>query len=506
MSGFINNQPPARRGLGEENTMRRNTMKGITGYLVYVVSSLLLVLLTTCTGRKQARPNIILIIADDQSYNTLPVLGNNEVRAPNLERLAAQGTLFTHSYNMGGWHGAVCVASRTMLNTGRFVWRAEQASTQLDSLAGRGEMWSQLMKQAGYETFFSGKWHVSIEPEKIFDHAVHTRPGMPETVPGAYNRPVEGEDDKWSPFDMTIGGFWEGGKHWSEVLGDDAVDFIRIASENDDPFFMYLAFNAPHDPRQSPKEYVDRYPVDQISVPESFLPLYPYAEEIGCGEDLRDERLAPFPRTEYSVRVHRQEYYAIISHMDEQIGRMLDALAASGQDENTYIFFTADHGLAVGCNGLMGKQNMYDHSIRTPMIVVGPDIPANRKLDTGVYLQDVMPTAIELSGGKIPEYVEFKSLMPYLRNNGQQESYDAIYGCYMDLQRMIRKDGYKLIAYPYAGRLRLYDLSEDPLEMNDLADDPGKQQLVRELFTELEELGQKMDDTLNIRSFFSEFQ
>jgi arylsulfatase A-like enzyme len=481
-------------------------MKKTTVYPVSIIAALFMILLTACTGNVTSRPNIILIIADDQSYNTIPCMGNEEVRAPNLEQLAARGTLFTHAYNMGGWHGAVCVASRTMLNTGRFIWGAQQAGRQLDTLAGRGELWSQLMKQAGYETFFSGKWHVNIEPEKIFDHVVHTRPGMPGTVPGAYNRPVAGQQDPWSPFDTTLGGFWEGGRHWSEVLGDDAVEFIRMASQNKDPFFIYLAFNAPHDPRQSPREFVDSYPADRIAVPRSFLPVYPYAAEIGCGEELRDERLAPFPRTEYAVRVHRQEYYAIISHMDQQIGRMLDALEASWQAENTYIFFTADHGLAVGNHGLMGKQNMYDHSLRTPLIVTGPGVKAGQRLDADVYLQDVMPTAVELSGLKVPGYVEFKSLIPHLEAKRPGKSYEAIYGCYMDLQRMIRTDNYKLIAYPYAGRLRLYDLVNDPLEMNDLAGDPGRQKLVRDLFTRLVHLGQEIDDTLDLEPFFPQFQ
>ena len=114
---------------------------------------------------------------------------------------------------------------------------------------------------------------------------------------------------------------------------------------------MYVAFNAPHDPRQSPKEYVDMYALERMKVPESFLPEYPYKEDIGAGKNLRDERLAPFPRTEYSVKVNRQEYYALITHMDAQIGLILDGLEKSGNADNTWIFFSADHGL-------MGKQNL----------------------------------------------------------------------------------------------------------------------------------------------------
>jgi len=460
----------------------------------------------SCNVDKPEQPNIIFIFADDQSYNTVHAQGNVEIRTPNLDKLAGQGTYFTHAYNMGAWGGAVCVASRAMLNTGKFIWRARQADHNMDQLAVEGQMWSQVMKQAGYETYFSGKWHVKTDPEKIFDHVVHVRPGMPHTVPEAYNRPLEGEKDKWSPFDQSVGGHWVGGKHWSEVLGDDAIDFIKQASEKDKPFFMYLAFNAPHDPRQSPEQYVNMYPLENISIPVSFQPKYPYKDEIGCGPGLRDERLAPFPRTEYAVKVHRQEYFAIITHMDAQIGRIMEALGKSGKKKNTYIFFTADHGLAVGNHGLMGKQNMYDHSIRPPMIVVGPGVEAGRELDMDVYLQDIMPTTIELAGLEVPDFVEFKSLLPKIKGEVSESSYDAVYGCYKDRQRMIRDDGYKLMAYPYAGKLRLYDMEKDPLELHDIAGEQSKLDLVRELFNKLVDLGKEMSDSLDLRSFFPEYQ
>ena len=161
-------------------------------------------------------------------------------------------------------------------------------------------------------------------------------------------------------------------------MANETISFLDQAAVSENPFFMYVAFNAPHDPRQSPREYVDMYPLENISVPENFLPEYPFRDEIGCGADLRDERLAPFPRTAYAVKVHRQEYYAIISHMDAQIKRILEHLEETGQAGNTYIFFTADHGLSVGHHGLMGKQNMFDHSMRPPLIVAGPHVPGGR--------------------------------------------------------------------------------------------------------------------------------
>ncbi|RLG28725.1 choline-sulfatase, partial [Methanosarcinales archaeon] len=336
----------------------------------------------------KSKPNILFIFADDQTYEALHALGCDELQTPNLDRLVRSGTTFTHAYNQGAWHGAVCVASRTMLNTGRFLWHAKQLEPKLKQETQAGRFWSQYMKGAGYDTYMSGKWHVKkIKPENIFDYVRDVRPGMPNQTPQGYNRPIEGQPDPWSPWDTKFEGYWKGGKHWSEVLGDHAVDFLGQAAKRENPFFLYLAFNAPHDPRQSPKEYVDKYPLKNVKVPENYLAEYPYKDAIGCGKKLRDERLAPFPRTPYAIKVHRQEYYAIISHMDAQIGRILDALEKSGKAKDTYIFFTADHGLAVGHHGLLGKQNMYDHSVRVPLMVTGPDIPKNHKIHAPVYLQ-----------------------------------------------------------------------------------------------------------------------
>ena len=453
---------------------------------------------------EKAKPNILFIFADDQTWESIHALGNKEVITPTLDKLAQEGMTFTHAYNMGGWHGAVCVASRTMLNTGRFIWNAYHNEKKLNQLAKERKLWSQLLEDAGYETYFSGKWHVQINPEKIFNHVKHVRPGMPPSVPEAYNRPVEGQPDAWSPYDTTIGGFWKGGKHWSEVLADDAEEFLSMAAKSDKPFFMYLAFNAPHDPRQSPKKFVDMYPLENISVPANFLPEYPYNGKIGYGRKLRDERLAPYPRTEYAVKVHRQEYYAIITHMDSQIRRIIDALEKTSKKDNTYIFFTADHGLACGSHGLMGKQSLYDHSIRPPLFVIGPDIPKNRKTDADVYLQDIMATTLELAGIQKPEYIEFSSLLNLVKEDSPKSQYNAIYGCYTNAQRMIRKNGFKLIAYPKAKALLLYDLHNDPLEMNDLGNDPQYEGMKKELFNELLALQEQMKDTTDLRSVFSD--
>ncbi len=327
----------------------------------------LLAFLTSVTLLHAAdKPNILFLFSDDQSYETVRASGHTDIDTPNLDRLAASGTTFTHAYNMGAWHGAVCVASRSMLVTGRTVWHAQAMEDKQKADVEAGRLWPQRMAALGYDTYFSGKWHVAANVRKAFDHVANLRPGMPGDTREGYNRPLPGKPDPWNPSDPAFGGHWKGGKHWSEVLGDDGVRFLGQAAKSDKPFFMYLAFSAPHDPRQSPKEYVDRYPLDRIKVPENFLPEYPQKEEMGAGKKLRDEKLAPFPRDEHAVKVHRREYYAIITHMDEQVGRILDALEKSGKAGNTWIFFTSDHGLACGHHGLMGKQNMYERARLRP--------------------------------------------------------------------------------------------------------------------------------------------
>lgn len=504
-----------------------------------ILPLLLILFLLGCQTQKETisptQPNIVLIFADDMTYSAVNALGNKEIHTPNLDHLVQEGTTFTHAYNMGGWNGAVCLASRAMMISGRYLWRAEQFTKNWRNKESEAyqKSWGKLMENAGYNTYMTGKWHVDAPADTIFQIAKHIRPGMPDdawqhhemvknfkevvgqkidgrvvkpedVMPVGYNRPLGEKDTSWSASDPKFGGFWEGGKHWSEVLKDDALDFIETAKTKDNPFFMYLAFNAPHDPRQAPQSFLDLYDLDNISLPKSFQPEYPNKEAIGCGQDLRDEALAPFPRTEYAAKVHIKEYYAIISHLDAQIGAIMDALEATGKMENTYIFFTADHGLAAGKHGFLGKQNLYDHSIRTPFMVKGPTIPKNKKMETDIYLQDVMATSLDLAGMEKPDYVEFNSLLPLVNGEKTTRNHLAIYGAYRDLQRMIRKDGYKLIVYPTIQQLLLYDVKNDPEEINNLAETPEQQNRIKGLFSDLIQLQKEMGDELDLREYFKE--
>ena len=243
----------------------------------------------------------------------------------------------------------------------------------------------------------------------------------------------------------------------------------------------------------------DRYPSSEIIVPRNFLPRYPYRDEIANPHRLRDENLAPMPRTKHSVQVHRREYYAIISHMDAQIGRVLDQLKKTGKAKDTYVVFTADHGLAVGQHGLFGKQNMYDHSVRVPFVVTGPGVAAGASNDAPVYLQDIIPTSLDWAGAETPDHVQFESIQPHIRGNGKKRDY--VYGAYLGVQRSITMNGYKLIYYPKANNMiRLYKVSEDPHETNDLmkSNHPSLKEVVSSLWDRLNTIQGEFGDTLKL--------
>ncbi len=460
-----------------------------------------LVLLSSSISRGDDQPNLLFLFADDQAYHTIHAMGNDEISTPNLDRLFDSGTTFTHAHNQGGWNGAVCVASRTMLNTGLYLWHAHAVDTKLkDDWVPRKKLWAQQLASAGYQTFFSGKWHVKADAQAVFEVTRNVRGGMPNQTDAGYNRPTSRDDDTWKPWDKSFQGFWKGGKHWSEVLGDDGVEYMNIATRDERPFFMYLAFNAPHDPRQSPKEFVDMYPVENIRVPASFLPEYPY--EIGSNR-IRDEKLAPFPRTQYAVQINRQEYYAIITHMDKQIGRILDALQTTGQADNTWIIFTADHGLGCGNHGLLGKQNMFDHSMRVPFTIVGPGVEAGRRIGKRIYLQDAMATTLELAGASIPEHVEFKSLLPALKSNSKDVT-GTVYGAYTETQRSVTVGQQKLVLYPKISVSLLFDLKQDPDERRDLSSRDGSHASKKALFQEFLAQQHVVGDNLDVLAAFPE--
>ena len=449
---------------------------------------------------QSSRPNFLFIIADDLTYRSIHSLNNPEVHSPNLDRLARSGCAFTHCFHQGAWQPAVCVPSRTMLNSGLTAFHARAG---LDNVP----TWGQTLQRAGYDTFICGKWHLNPTVlQRSFKEMGLVGDGVASTPLGgaAYGRPRPG--DSWEPWDESLKGHWYHTNLWlsetpdriehADVLYSNSVidHLLNQAAKRDTPFFFYLGLTSPHDPRQSPKEYLNLYPQDKIEVPPNFLPEHPFDQ----GDyEIRDEMLAPFPRTREAVQLHRHEYYALISHLDHQIGRILDALEKSGKASNTYVILTADHGLAVGEHGLMGKQNMYDCSIRMPLMISGPGIPAGKRVDELVYQHSMYATTCELAGIPVPASVEFPSLAPLLHGESRPV-HDAVFSYYREFQRAVRTRTHKLIVYPQVQRVQLFDIEKDPWEMHDLSEDPASASLKAGLMQRLKQFQQELGDNLSL--------
>jgi arylsulfatase A-like enzyme len=451
-----------------------------------------------------ARPNFLFMIADDLTYRGIHALFDQQVSTPNLDRLAARGCAFTRCFQQGSWTGAVCIASRTMLLTGLSTFRAEPVGPS--PLSDYTPLWPQTLRAAGYHTYMVGKWHLDpIMMQRCFDEMGPIGPAMFESVlPDAYHRPTPG--NTWAPWDKKLKGHWVDTQIWqnsaqheiahsSKMWADSAVDhLLHKVPRLNQPFFMYVGFNEPHDPRQAPKEFVDMFPPDKIELPPNYLPEFPFDNGDLRG---RDEQLAPFPRTRQAVQLHRSEYYAITAYMDAQIGRILDALERSGKADNTYVIFTSDHGLAVGQHGLMGKQNLFDHSIRIPWIIRGPGVPQGKKVEELVYQHSTFATTCDLAHVAVPESVEFPSLAALIHGPAAPQQ-DAVFSRYLDVQRAVRTKDYKLIVYPQVQRTQLFDLNKDPWEITDLAASPALKPVQEQLLGRLRSFQHELDDYLDL--------
>ena len=448
------------------------------------------------------KPNILFILTDDQRFDTIHALGNPQIQTPNLDRLAERGTAFTHAHIPGGTSGAVCMPSRAMINSGRTLFHLYQAGESIPQ--GHTTMGEHFRKN-GYDTIGIGKWHNGTEAfarsftdgDNIFFGGMWDHWNVPVNSfhpDGKYENKINYTTDFFHanhPMEV-IAERISAGVHSTELFTDSAVEFLRQEREN--PFFLYLAYLAPHDPRTMPKRFREMYRDEEIELPENFVADHPF--EIGInpkiGED-RDENLAAYPRTEQEVRRHIADYYAMISHIDYNIGRLMDALEKSGQLDNTIVVFTGDNGLAVGQHGLMGKQSLYDHSIRIPLILAGKGVEAGARRDDYVYLMDIYPTLCELCGLDIPASVEGKSFLPAL--SGEDCGHEDLYFAYTHLIRAVKDRRYKLIEYKlHPEENQLFDLAEDPHELHNLMGDPVHRATVERLHSRLLEYRNTWED------------
>jgi arylsulfatase A-like enzyme len=480
---------------------------------------LLATLLAAATANGAGKPNFLVIISDDQRPDTIHALGNRVIRTPHLDSLVSGGTAFTRATAAY----PICVASRAEILTGVCSFR-NGVPYGGGKLKPELAFWADALRQAGYRTGYVGKWHNDGTPKTrgyMETRGLYTGGGggKEQTLPRDWaGREVTGyrgwtlkTDDGRAEPEKGVGLTADISRRFADAaielinrkpgepvlgppkVGRDSVEPPLSRRRLDgvsphplladrEPFFLHVNFTAPHDPLHIPPGYAGKYDPQDIPLPANFLPEHPFDHGNLRG---RDEQLWPWPRTPGDVRGELAAYYAVIEHMDAQIGRVLAALRESGQAENTIIIFSTDQGLAVGSHGLRGKQNLYDHTFSVPLLFSGPGVPKSRRVAAQCYLRDLFPTTCELAGVKIPDTVQGKSLVPVL--TGKADSvYPHLIGCFTDTQRAIRTDRWKLIWYPKLDRRQLFDLAADPNELKDLSADPQHSATRGELRAKLE--------------------
>lgn len=450
--------------------------------LTKTVVALLLVIVSPANGETsdEAQPNVLLIVSDDQRPDTIAALGNEVIRTPNLDELVRRSSVFSRAVCAN----PICTPSRGEILSGCSGYRTgvrDFGSTQPAGFVSFAET----MRRGGYETIYVGKWHNKGRPS---DYGYQTTAGLfsgggskwmkPNQV-DAHGRPVTGytgwifqsSDGSEKHPELGVGLT----NDISEKFADASIKFVE--QPHDKPFFMHVNFTAPHDPLLIPPGFEDAYDPTTMPLPENFRASHPFDHG---NQNSRDELLLPLPRTEKDVREDLAVYYAVISHLDQQVGRILKALDDSGERDNTIVIFTSDHGLAMGSHGLRGKQNMYEHTINVPMLISGPGLPQNKRFDAQLYLRDLYPTVCDLVGISVPDApdptgtrkpMDGRSVVPVLLGD-QDHVHEYVFGYFRDFQRMIRGDRWKLIYYPQIDKYQLFDLVNDPLELSDLADVP----------------------------------
>ena len=414
-------------------------------------------------------PNLLFLLTDDQRPDTVGALGNAILRTPHLDALVKGGTAFTRAVSPN----PLCVPSRAEILTGCGGFRNGVLPGYSDKLDPKLALWPETLRAAGYHTWYVGKWHTSGRPStRGYTESLGlfaSGKGAPPRQLDHKGREVTGyrgwvfqtDDGKLFP-EKGVGLSAD----ISARLADAAIDLIK--RKPDRPYFLHVNFTAPHDPLLLPPGYEKKYDPKKMALPPNFLARHPFDHGNING---RDELLLPSPRAEADVRDELAAYYAVIEHLDEQVGRILEALKSTGQAENTVVIFSSDHGLAIGSHGLRGKQNMYEHTIGVPLMIGGPGLPRGTRCDAQVYLRDLFPTACELAGVPVPATVEGQSLLPLLKGK-EKALYPRVFGYFRDVQRMVRDDRWKLIHYPQIKKHQLFDLRDDPAELKDLADDP----------------------------------
>ena len=448
------------------------------------------------------RPNVLFILTDDQRYDTIHALGNDEIITPNLDKLVHGGTSFVNAHIPGGTASAVCMPSRAMINSGKNPFRFADNGKDLPSdCATMGETF----KNNFYRCCGIGKWHNGTdsysrsftEGDDIFFGGMWDHWNVPVCdyrEDGNYDHEISFVPNfsaNMTPV-RVLADRINAGVHSTELFAADAIRFIE-EYDSEDPFFLYLSFLAPHDPRTMPEKYRNMYDPERITLPVNYKPMPDFS--FGWADRGRDEICASFPRRPDEIRRHIADYYAMISHIDEKVGEILDALEKKGLSDDTIVVFCGDNGLAIGQHGLMGKQSVYEHSTRVPLVMRGPGIPKNKRLTQYVYLMDIFPTLCELCNLEIPEGVESLSFAQMFKDEKHVTRPD-IYYLFQARIRGVADGRYKLIEYRTESLklTQLFDLELDPYETMNFFDFNGYAEITERLRRRMKEYADEWDE------------
>ena len=435
--------------------------------LSYLLIVLLFVVSANCKcllGKETTKPNVLFLFTDDQRFDTIAALGNEAIKTPHIDSIVRSGVTFRNAYIMGASSPAVCAPSRACLMSGQTLWNAESQGLWSSKVSDKFTSLPQVFKENGYRSFGTGKQH-NGHGSFVRSFNAGAKILFRGMTSSQYNLPL----CEYSPSGDYKKTIISKGKHSAEVYADATIRFLEENAKSKEPFFAYVSFQTPHDPRQMPKEYKDMYDPASIKLPASFQTKHPFDNGM---LKIRDEGLARTPRKPKEIQRHIAEYYAMVTHTDAQIGRIMEALKKSGKADNTIVVFSSDNGLAVGRHGLMGKQNVYEHGVHVPLVISGPGIPKGEMREQLCYIYDIYPTLCQRVGLKVPDNVQYKSLNPVIEDSSKKIR-DHLYFAFMSWQRSIRDKQYKLIEYCVKNKryTQLFDLSVDPLELRNLAGD-----------------------------------
>lgn len=420
----------------------------------------------------EGKPNVLLILSDDHNYRALGVSGNERIRTPHLDRLAEEGVYFSRCFTPN----PICTPSRACIFTGQDSW-TNGVTFNGKPIREESPVLPKLLAGAGYETAFIGKWHSDGKP--------WTR-GY--TTGG---RCWAGGNFDHFEMDVTpFGGEPEdrvrADKYSTTLFTDDAVAYLE--KDHETPFCLVLPYTVAHDDFLAPPGYEGKYSPEEIALPPNFMAKPPFEQ---FNPIIRDERELPFPRVEKDILAATAEYYAMIEHMDAQIGRMLDVLKRKKIDQDTLVIFCSVKGLSMGSHGIIGKQTMYEEGLRTSLIVRYPRMESvEGPVSELVSTTDLLPTICEAAGVDIPESVEGESLLGHYQGKGKGR--DRLFFSYHDptrstVTRAIRTKEHKLIHHLVTGERQLFDLVKDPIEMENLIGKPELESLENDLTKQLQE-------------------